>query len=102
MRGQARGVTIFHLFHRRVLEPTRSLGWATSKRGKLEQLQPLCAAVSATVSEIIGDLALLPTIPTSSRWTPIPVAARCRPQITGTMAHPLPAAVDPSTGRCEG
>jgi cellobiose phosphorylase len=98
------GVTVFHLFHRsRVWNPHERLWMGYErKRGKLEQFNALLrGGPREAFAEIIGDLALLPTIHyvlTLDTDTGLPRdAAR---KLIGTMAHPLNRPrFDPSTGR---
>ena len=103
-RYNPEGVTVFHLFHRaRVWNPHERLWMGYErKRGKLEQFNALLrGGQSEPFSEIIGDLALLPTIRyviTLDTDTGLPRdAAR---KLIGTMAHPLNRPrFDPPTGR---
>jgi cyclic beta-1,2-glucan synthetase len=98
------GVTIFHLFHRpRVWNPHERLWMGYErKRGKLEQFNALLrGGPRDPFSEILGDLACLPTIRyvlTLDTDTGLPRdAAR---KLIGTMAHPLNRPqFDPPTGR---
>ena len=94
----------FYLFHRpRVWNPHERLWMGYErKRGKLEQFNALlCGGPRAPFSEIIADLAVLPTIRyvlTLDTDTALPRdAAR---KLVGTLAHPLNRPrFDPSTGR---
>ena len=103
-RYSPEGVTVFHLFHRpRVWNPHERLWMGYErKRGKLEQFNALLrGGPRDPFSEIIGDLALLPTIRyvlTLDTDTGLPRdAAR---KLIGTMAHPLNRPrFDPPTGR---
>ncbi len=95
---------IFHLFHRpRLWNPHERLWMGYErKRGKLEQFNELLRGGSREpFSEIVGDLALLPTVRyilTLDTDTDLPRdAAR---KLIGTMAHPLNRpCFDPATGR---
>ena len=103
-RYSPEGVTVFHLFHRpRVWNPHERLWMGYErKRGKLEQFNALLrGGPRDPFAEIIGDLALLPTIRyvlTLDTDTGLPRdAAR---KLIGTMAHPLNRPrFDPPTGR---
>ena len=103
-RYSSEGVTVFHLFHRpRVWNPHERLWMGYErKRGKLEQFNALLrGGPREPFSEIIGDLAILPTIQyvlTLDTDTGLPRdAAR---KLIGTMAHPLNRPrFDPPTGR---
>ena len=103
-RYSPEGVTVFHLFHRpRVWNPHERLWMGYErKRGKLEQFNALLrGGPREPFAEIIGDLAILPTIRyvlTLDTDTGLPRdAAR---KLIGTMAHPLNRPrFDPSTGR---
>ncbi|MDX9862861.1 MAG: glycosyl transferase, partial [Rhodospirillales bacterium] len=95
---------VFHLFHRpRVWNPHERLWMGYErKRGKLEQFNELLrGGPSEPFAEIVGDLALLPSIRhvlTLDTDTGLPRdAAR---KLIGTMAHPLNRPrFDPATGR---
>ena len=83
-RYSPEGATVFHLFHRpRVWNPHERLWMGYErKRGKLEQFNALLrGGPREPFSEIISDLAILPTIQyvltLGHRYR---LAARCRPQ----------------------
>jgi cellobiose phosphorylase len=97
-------VPVFHLFHRpRVWNPHEKLWMGYErKRGKLEQFNALLrGGLCEPFAEIVGDVALLPTIRyvlTLDTDTGLPRdAAR---KLVGTLAHPLNRPrFDPATGR---
>ncbi|MCC5807261.1 MAG: hypothetical protein JJU00_13135 [Opitutales bacterium] len=98
------GPPLFYLFHRpRRWNPHEQLWMGYErKRGKLEQFNALLrGGPSDRFSEMIGDLALLPTIRyvvTLDTDTALPRDAARR--LVGTMAHPLNhPRYDPETGR---
>jgi cyclic beta-1,2-glucan synthetase len=103
-RYSPEGATVFHLFHRPRVWNRHERLWMgyERKRGKLEQFNALLrGGPREPFSEIIGDLALLPTIKyvlTLDTDTGLPRdAAR---KLIGTMAHPLNRPrFDPATGR---
>ncbi len=103
-RYSPKGVFIFHLYHRlRIWNPHERLWMGYErKRGKLEQFNALLrGGLHDPFSEIIGDLAILPTIRyvlTLDTDTGLPRdTAR---KLVGTMAHPLNRPqFDPTVGR---
>jgi cellobiose phosphorylase len=103
-RYSTAGATVFHLFHRtRVWNPHERIWMGYErKRGKLEQFNSLLrGGPREPFTEIIADLALLPTIRyvlTLDTDTGLPRdAAR---KLIGTMAHPLNRPrFDPAAGR---
>ncbi len=103
-RYSPEGAAVFHLYHRpRVWNPHEGLWMGYErKRGKLEQFNALLrGGPRDPFSDIIGDLAILPTIQyviTLDTDTSLPRdAAR---KLVGTMAHPLNRPqFDPATGR---
>ena len=100
----ARYDSVFHLFHRpRVWNPHERLWMGYErKRGKLEQFNALLrGGPREPFSEIIGDLALLPTIKyVLTLDTDTGLSRDAARKLIGTMAHPLNRPVfDPGTGR---
>ena len=103
-RYSLKGATVFYLFHRsRVWNPHERLWMGYErKRGKLEQFNALLRGGSRDpFSEIIGDLALLPTIQyVLTLDTDTGLARDTARKLIGTMAHPLNRPrLDPPTGR---
>jgi cellobiose phosphorylase len=92
-RYSPEGATVFYLFHRRrVWNPHERLWMGYErKRGKLEQFNALLrGGPRDPFSEIIGDLALLPTIQyVLTLDTDTGLARDAARKLIGTMAHPL-------------